>query len=689
MKRFVMLPLLIALGQVFAADETTLKEITVTSGMDDLAERREAATQKVIINTKDIENMGALTVSDVMGKLPGVEAGSPGADGSMALRARGMMRDSVQMYIDGEKVGGNARMAQATVGRLPSTELERVEIVRGASAEFGGHAPVSVNLVFKKARAKDSLALKAAAGLRNDEPSAQFSLSRGGGDKAFSWMIPLTLNFHRMPSARESIRRDSAGLWQGDREDGTNRMKEFVFSPRLTWKTGNDSLTLSPSLFRAFGKRASELERSDYAIPANSLTRTDDERNRTAFNRLRADGEMLRSGVKYSGRLALSDGERRADVQRRLNSGALSTEQNRRDELDVSSAVRADWSMGNHALAASIEQNGHHRDESLEGSGATAAAESHKAWDRHWTIWIQDEWGIAKGLTLTGGLRGEFVTYASDGARKSADAMLPSIALRWEPAEHWVARSSIGGGMKAPRLDEITNQPVFSVNANSPIEADRRGNPNLRVERSVNFEAVLERYLPNEMGVFGANAYLRRTRDFIERRTQLEGARWVDRPYNEGTAHHWGMEFDGKLRADPFGWRGATFRAHLTLPHSRVNDERLGITRIARETPRYQLSGGYDQTLSGYSFGASFKHFGRVRSDVPGELWAQTKQRTVIDAYALRRIDANLNLRLSVQNLLKTDTRKLTDYTAGANAWSLENSDQGTRSILLSLEGKW
>jgi iron complex outermembrane receptor protein len=302
---------------------------------------------------------------------------------------------------------------------------------------------------------------------------------------------------------------------------------------------------------------------------------------------------------------------------------------------------------------------------------------------------VQDEWGIASGVTLTAGLRGEQIRFDSDGTEQQYRRLLPSLAVRWEPAALWILRSSLGTGIKAPRLDELSNQPVVSVSTNTPIEPDRRGNPNLRAERSVNFEAVLERYLPGDTGVFGANLYVRHTRDFVERRVQQEGVRWVDRPQNEGTARHWGMELDGKLRTDKLGWKGATFRTHLTLPRSRVQDERLGIAREARETPRYQLTGGYDQTMGSYSFGASFHHFGKVRTGVGSEQNAETRPRTLIDAYTLTRIDANLNLRLALQNLLRTDTRRLVDMTGGGNSYHLDTADRGVRTVLLSLEGKW
>ena len=693
MKRLALLPLCLSLATAWAADEKTLKEVTVTSSADDdVSERRQAATQKVIINRQDIEAMGALTISDVMGKLPGVDAGTPGADGSMALRSRGMVRDSVQILVDGERVHANSRVAQGIVGRLPSTELLRVEIIRGSSAEVGGNSPVSVNLILNKPLSRESTAFKAAAGFRDGKPLMQTSYTKGGGDKTFSWLLPVTLNHHDMPSGRDASRRDSTGIAQEDRERGDRRTEEFVVSPRLTWKAGSDSLTLNPVFFRSFGRGDNDFERNDLATPANSLTRHDNEHSVNAFNRLRADGEMLRQSVKYSGRVAFSDGERHTDTRRdSLTAAGVATpslEQMRRHERDLGGALRMDWSSGAHVLAAALEESGHKRDES-QINGGLGASESHAGWDRNWSLWLQDEWTPAKSITVTAGLRSESIRYEIDGIGQSYQRLLPSLALRLEPAQHWVARTSLGVGIKPPQLSELTNQPVFSVNANTPIEPDRRGNPNLRPERSVNFEAVLERYLPNDAGVFGTNVYLRHTEDFTERRVQLEGLRWVDRPYNEGSARHWGLELDGKLRTDSLGWRGATLRAHLTLPRSRVQDQRLGIDRAAREAPRYILSAGYDQTFGERSFGASMQHTGRVLSEVPGEQIYETRRRTLVDAYVLQKLSAALNLRLSLQNLFRADSSRQQDAFAPGASWSLASRDQGARTVLLSLEGKW
>jgi iron complex outermembrane receptor protein len=657
--------------------------------MSDVEERKQAATQKIIIDRKEIEQMGALTINDVLGKLPGIDVGTPTSDGTVATRSRGMTRDSVQLVIDGERIPpGHNRMVQGTVGRLPSGELRQIEIVRGSSAEFGGSAPVTVHLILDKPVSKEATDAKIAAGSRGGRPVLQANYTRNGGDKTFAWSLPVTVNHNDSPSSRQVGRADSSGVRQEDYSKGHHASDSISVSPRLTWKSGNDNLTVNPLVFRSWGRGNSEFTRTDLAVPADSYARRDEDRLQRSFNRLRATAEALRQGIKYSGRLIVSDSEQDSRT-RRVNQAtqALSEDQSHRQALDTNAAFRLDWSAGKHVLAANLEHTGHRSDESLVST--SYASEAHASWDRQWSAWLQDEWSPVSAVTLTGGLRGEFLRYAVDGAAQAHSRWLPSVAVRWEPVQHWVVRSSLGAGLKPPRLDELTNQPIRSVNANTPLEPDQRGNPNLRPERSVNFEAVVERYLANDAGVFGANVYLRRTDDFTERRVQLEGARWVERPYNEGTARHWGVELDGKLRTDSLGWRGATLRAHLTLPRSRVEDERLGISRAARETPRYVLSFGLDQTLATMSFGASVQHSARVRTEVPGEQDFETRARTVLNAYVLQKLDARWNLRLSGDNLLGADTRRRQDAFATGASWSLASADKGARTVLLSLEGKW
>ena len=690
MKRLVSSVFALSLPCVALGEEpATLKEVTVTAKSADVAERRDATSQKVILDRKEIENLGVMTIGEVLGKLPGVEVSGEGQ------RARGMSRDSVQILIDGERPAGGSRMVAGVIGRLPSGDLERVEILRGSSAEYGGASSVTVNLVMKKALSKRTTALKAAVGFRGNEPTGQMTWTENGGEGGFGWSLPITLNLHRNPTQGTTNRQAVAlsNVLQKDIDEGLFTFREFVLSPRMTWKDSGDSLTISPLFFDGLGKRNSDTTSADLLAPSTAM-RSSRETNNRRMLRLRADGEKNLDGAKLTARMSLNQGKRTVDLVREstvANVISTSTEHSSGKETEYNMALRLDKPMGEHLFAVGLEHIDLRRNDEQTFGGSFVGASTSEASERHNIVWLQDDWSLHQSVVLTLGVRGEDMRLASDGVSQQHGQALPSIAVRWEPAQQWLLRSSLGAGMKLPRLDELSNTVTRSIAANTPLEADRRGNATLSPERSLNYEAVLERYLDQEMGVFGANLYVRSTADFIERRVQLEGARWVDRPQNEGKALHWGWELDGKVRTDNFGWKGATVKAHLTLPNAQVNDTRLGITRMARDTPDYVVSAGVDQSLPMWqsSYGVSLQMSGPSKTDIPNEQRGKTNAKTTLDAFWLYKLHPKFNLRLSGQNLLQAKTVRETVYLSGTNTYQLRSEDKGFRALLVTLEGRW
>ncbi|MBM4181943.1 MAG: TonB-dependent receptor [Betaproteobacteria bacterium] len=686
----IALALLAASGTALAADPSPaqLKEVTVTATSDTLAEQHEAVSQKTVIDRKEIEALGGLTVGEVIRKLPGIEAGEHGADGGMSARVRGMSRDAVQFLVNGERPTANARFALTQVGRMPSGELERIEILRGGSAEFGGAAAVTVNLVMRQPTARASTTLKLAAGQRGPETNAQASFSRGGGEGSFSWLVPVTLNRHAMP-VDLTLQRDSTLTGQQrETEHGDYAIDEFILAPRLSWRKGADVLSLWPSYYHNTGERATRMARD------TGDTRVDSEDNSIRIARLRAEGEMRLGESKLSGRAAVMSGRRHVDRDRHAQNLGVPTiwkEAERRQDSEFSGSLRIDRPVGMHFLSSGVDYAQHRREDRQAFSGAITSATTFDGDERHWALWVQDEWALRPGLTTTLGLRGETMQIETNGGSRRHGAVDPALALRWEPAAGWVARTSLSGAIRFPKLEELTAVATLGASANTPLEPDRGGNPALKPERIANLEAGLERHLAD--GVLGVNAYWRRTQDFVERRTALEGARWVDRPANEGDARHWGLELSAKLKGNgllPLP-KDASLRAHLTLPRGEVKDARLGADRPVRDLPRYTFSLSYEDSLPAWqsTWGIHWSRNGKVETDVPGELAGSTPRRDLIDMHVVRRLDAQLNLRLSLQNHLGTDTRRFASAWSGGNAWQLDSVDAGQRTWLLSLEGKW
>lgn len=680
---------LVAAPPAGAEAPTQLQEITVTATTDALSEQREAVAQKTVIERREIEALGGLTVGEVIRKLPGIAVNDHGADGDLAARARGMSRDAVQFLVNGERPTASARYALTQVGRMPAGELERIEILRGGSAEFGGAAPVTVNLVMRRPVARATSSLKLASGQRGSEPNAQATFSRGGGEDGFSWLLPVTVNRHGMPVDQALTRWSALGGPNREIERGDYSLNEFILSPRLGWKRGGDGLTLWPSYYRNDGRRATDMTRSDGAA------RADREDSGIRILRLRAEGELRAGETKFSGRAAVMQGRRFADRDRlaRDDLGATTAweEAERREDREFSAALRADRPLGAHLFSAGIDFAHHRRDDRQSFTGSVAGATAFVGAERQWSIWLQDEWPLSAQLTATLGLRGEHMSIAANREDRRHGAIDPALALRWEPAAGWVARTALAGAIRFPKLDELSAVASRAASANTPLEPDRGGNPALRPERIANLEAGLERHLAG--GVLGANLYVRSTQDFVERRSQLEGTRWVERPYNEGDARHWGLELTAKLAGDklPMLPKGGGMRAQLTLPRGEVDDARLGRRRAPRELPRYTFLLGLEGSLPAWqsTWGFQWQRNGRVRSAVPGELTSAARGRDLLDAHIVRRLDADFNLRLALQNILGADTRRSANAWSAADAWQLDTREAGARTWMIALEGKW
>ncbi|HZX30362.1 MAG TPA: TonB-dependent receptor [Rhodocyclaceae bacterium] len=682
------------------AQERVLSEVTVSAAVSDIEERRQSATQKIIIDRRGIEATGGLYVGEVLSKLPGVDAGVPSSDGTVALRSRGMVRDSVQVLVDGERPPGDARHALLIVARMPAGELEKVEIVKGASAEFGSATPVTVNLITNKAKRKDALAFKVAGGFRDGDPFGQVSATKTGNSGNWSWSIPLTLSESRTPVRRSLDRQSFAAgtrsAWQTEEERGHNAFRELYFGPKLNWKSGSSSMSIWPMLFAAQGTRRTAIDLSQYANPAAGtglaplLHRDDQEESRRYAGRLRIEGDTMAGETKYSGRLTLVRSARNGDTTRDSRT-SQAFERTRRYETEINAGLRADTAWGDHIAAVGAEYVRLNRNDAQRYTGSFIGSESETARTANAVLWIQDEWAVSKAFTMTGGLRGEQLTLATSSASQSHSFLAPSLSTKTEFGQGWQFRTSLGSAIKLPKLDEVSNSPVRSISANTPVEPDRRGNPNLQPERSVSLDLAVEHYWPGEAAVAGLNAYVKNTSDFIERRARLEGARWVERPDNFGDAHHWGLEADGKLKSEPLGWKGGSLRSHLTLPHARVEDRHLGQTRAAREVPRYILTVGYDQTVPslGSNFGLLLQETGETRSDVPGEQWASTRHRSILDAYWVKKLDRTVNLRINLQNILGDKSRRSLRAYSGGQEWQLGSSESIPRAVLLTVEGKW
>ena len=113
------------------------------------AEERAAVTESVSVATRaDIEALGVAAVADVLRFVPGLSVEGSGREGAVtSVFARGGESDYNLVLIDGVRV--NANGGGFDFSRISASEIERVEVVRGAqSALWGSDAMGSVIQIF-------------------------------------------------------------------------------------------------------------------------------------------------------------------------------------------------------------------------------------------------------------------------------------------------------------------------------------------------------------------------------------------------------------------------------------------------------------------------------------------------------------------------------------------------------------
>jgi hypothetical protein len=174
------------------------RTISVTASGQRRRRTPAAVTQKTMIDRAEIEALGGLSIGEVIRKLPGIDAGAYAGDGNPSANVRGMGRDAVQFLVDGERPTANSPLRADH--RWPAA-LRRTGARRNPARRLGrtgGAAPITVNLIMKKARPQATAVSRppsACAATSRTASSRQPGRRRAG----FSWMLPLTINHHGMP----------------------------------------------------------------------------------------------------------------------------------------------------------------------------------------------------------------------------------------------------------------------------------------------------------------------------------------------------------------------------------------------------------------------------------------------------------------------------------------------------------
>lgn len=439
--------------------------------------------------------------------------------------------------------------------------IERVEIVRGpGSALYGGNPLFGViNLITRTGSTQPGVRALVETGSfgRKRTQASVGHVFENGADLFASGSIldvdgPHELYFpdYAAPQTNDGIARDA---------DGEQAYSFFLHGQ---WK--------GFSLQGSANRREKHLPAGAFQTTFNDpTTKTVDERH---FAELQYDGELAHAltvssrvyydGYNYSGTYVYGGGRRRIKNQDQAFSDWVGGE------------ARLLWTpFQGHSITGGVEYSYHPRVRQFGYDLPTLyqtvdARQSYGAAGAY----VQDEWSLCEQLTLTAGLR-------FDHVYGDVDEFTPRGGLVWTPQDGTTVKLLVGRSFRPPNLYERYYDYSDSGSQSLP-------NPELRPERILTYEAVVEQRLPaNALGTVALYRY--DLSGLIEQRESTRGGVALSRFENRSGAEAQGAEIELKM---PFGRRG---EGHVAYALQRTTAD----GRSLSNSPRHIGQVGVSQVL--------------------------------------------------------------------------------------------
>jgi outer membrane receptor for ferrienterochelin and colicins len=453
---------------------------------------------------------------------------------------------------------------------LPVTEVERVEIIKGAASSLYGSSAIGgvINVITKKISSNPVTYFKGYAGAY-DKPSYQewdwsgeyrrfdgvtFSHSNTIGKFGFS--IALT-------------RKEDDGYKQ------SGFFKEYIgyFKGRYQFSPKSDLTFFANSINKTAGNFIYWKNINNVLVPPDA-----DQGQRTMSNRymfgllyknIFSDNFSMNVRASYY-RTNWSDETTSHDTS---NTNLYRTEIQANNKLSENLTLTSGIEFSSSNVSSNIFGN-----PTANGFGA----------------YSQADYKFNFPLSLTAGVRYDINKIKT---LDTFDALSPKFGLNYKLSDKIILRSAIGTGFRAPSLAE-----AFTSTTASGITI--RPNPNIKPERNFTFELGANYQALKNINIDGAifnNEY----RDYIEPELRADAASSYGIFVNIPKARLQGFEFDTKYDVVPE-------KLNLSLSYTYLWTRDLTTNKALKYRPRHLFYANVDYKFSRFEFGGDFRYLSRI-----------------------------------------------------------------------------
>ncbi|MDY0403305.1 TonB-dependent receptor [Sulfurovum sp.] len=254
---------------LFAQGETiTLDQITVATKTQKSIDGVAATVE--VINQEEIERIGAVSLKDIMKRIPGlnVQYGTVAGASSKSrstISIRGMSANGTLILLDGRRLAGETQNS-FDLERIPAAIIERIEVVKGPMSSLYGADAVGgvINIVTKTPTDKLRIDAGARFGMSEDSQgeNLNLNLSLQGKNGGFGYSAYGTFTTRNPYTQRESeyvwVQQGQANRVAPSAHPNAGiRNIEDRYSEDVTYREESEVLTLGTRLTYAFNSELS------------------------------------------------------------------------------------------------------------------------------------------------------------------------------------------------------------------------------------------------------------------------------------------------------------------------------------------------------------------------------------------------------------------------------------------------
>jgi len=635
-----------------------------------------------------------LTAGDALKRVPSVTFLSDVLE-SDGARLRGLDAAYTQILINGEKVPGAGADRSFFVDRIPAEMIERIEVVRSASANRSGDAMAgALNIVLRDAYALDGGFIRAGGIYLNDGRLRETLGAVWGGEVGPGrLLLGANIQGRRNPKEKTSWRYDAPGAalnnieQQSDVRNGTDysfnanyrvplaggeldlsgfyvRTDRYADEDSLEYRGGRiqnaDLLTVNDNNvdiqtdnWSVNGKFKREMLGGETAVKLGYAVFTDSQyefENEIEYLR---DTTPFPDGDRFTGdkaRTELEDKEFTAKLEHKRDLGGVGLEVGVQYQKKDRDALITEIPRNRYNLPAATPPADRAFVPVLGGDTAIAENRidpylmlSGKAGDVKWEAGLRYETTDVEILdnTAAPALRQFSTDYA---------ILLPSAHLKWSLTSKDRISASVARTVRRPGFDQITPAVLEEEFGDN----DYVGNPSLKPETAWGLDVGYERRLGSR-GVAGVNVFYRDVTDLIELASIGTGSAGAPalllQTQNVGDGTVMGVEFDLSTPLTAFGLDNTGVFFNYSWLDSDIDDT-FGSRKFNSQSD-YVLNVGFIQDLPtfGGAFGATYRKQGEAYGRIIGEE-VTTSYGADLELFVEKRFGETFTVRLTGSNLL-------------------------------------